>query len=492
MQNSIDIKTTTSKSEYLTLLPMCDDNNRETITDMFNPIYIGYQLFKRGFCLAYNNGDLNKEQKNSYPKMDDDNFNEVTSNNNPDPSLKEPSSWTNTLPQFAVSNGQPFEPLTDLSTFPVLSPNGLCIDNAAHILFLKNKKVTCSYLLNKFECPTFNTRFLSYIKAEQTVVNYIITDGILNGLESDDGKVMVSTISVTSGTSSCNNVIKKIEIIYLVKKVGTVYTISSRSVNIYYISSVEINDNKYVDITFEASFQNEEEYVQRSGNPGYLPSSDIITGKYTTDEAIHVAIHKTKKIFGILSDGTCLLDSNDNKLFYNDNLDNSLTFENGIIFGCKILQSSTERHNSISLYKMIYNLESDDTFRFSIMGQPNERDVNFIPLENNGRTVTLDKEKLASSAQNYIPNLNFLYAEVGATNNTQNAIIAFRADDTLNVDRVSYNDGYIPKYLKINFFKQPLEKKWWYASGPGFIKLPRNVMYPFRIGTTTYKKSSSK
>ena len=98
MNTSLDIKKISSKTEeYYQLLPMCDEDYRETITDMFNPLYIGYQLFKRGFCLAYNNGDLNKEKKRSYPKMSDDNFSEVTKQINPDPSAIEPTSWENTI-----------------------------------------------------------------------------------------------------------------------------------------------------------------------------------------------------------------------------------------------------------------------------------------------------------------------------------------------------------------------------------------------------------
>lgn len=30
---------------------------------------------------------------------------------------------------------------------------------------------------------------------------------------------------------------------------------------------------------------------------------------------------------------------------------------------------------------------------------------------------------------------------------------------------------------------------WWFAPAPGFVKLPRNIMYPFRIGTTVYNKA---
>ena len=499
MKTSLDVKTTTSKSEYLTLLPMCDEDNRETITDMFNPIYIGYQLFKRGFCLAYNNGDLNKEQKRSYPKLSDENFYEVTSKINPDPSNIEPTSWKNTLPQFSVSNGQPFEPFNDLSLFPVLSPNGLCIDNAAHVHFLKDKKVTCSYLLNKGECGKFNEKPWSYAKAQSiftTITNYIIDNGLLTKTSNKENEYIVSSLSGTG--TFCNNVIKKIEMIYYVTKTNTQYSLSPSKVNIYYLSSLEMEGNLYVDVTFDVSFRNEIEYVQRSGNPGYLPSHDILTGKNTTikinntQQKSFVEIHKTKKIFGIQSDGTCFIDDKDNQYYYDDNLDNSLTFENSILFGCKIKKdlSVKQENKALSIYKMLYNL--DENFRFSKNGNPNAKEKNFLPFANFGGTINLNKDKIANDENNnYIPTLNFLYTENGATNNTQNAIIAFRADDSTFIKQKQYSDNLIPKYIKINFFKHQLKKKWWYAPGPGFIKLPRNVMYPFRIGTTTYKTSSS-
>ena len=133
MQISLDIPKSSSKTEeYYKLLPMCDEDYRETITDMFNPIYIGYQLFKRGFCLAYNNGDLNKVKKRTYPKLSDDNFSELIKPTNPDPSAIEPTSWNNTI-IYKVSNvsNELFTPISNNTTItlPILSPNGLCIDN---------------------------------------------------------------------------------------------------------------------------------------------------------------------------------------------------------------------------------------------------------------------------------------------------------------------------------------------------------------------------
>ena len=294
--------------------------------------------------------------------------------------------------------------------------------------------------------------------------------------------------------------------IYYVTKANTQYSLSPSKVNIYYLPSLEMKGNLYVDVTFDVSFRNETEYVQRSGNPGYLPSHDILTGKNTTikinnntQQISIVEIHKTKKIFGIQSDGTCFIDNDENdnqtnpqSYYYDDNLDNSLTFENSILFGCKIKKdlSVKQENKALSLYKMLYNL--DENFRFSKNGNPNANKKNFLPFDNFGGTINLNQDKIANDENNnYIPTLNFLYTENGATNNTQNAIIAFRADDSTFIKQKQYSDNLIPKYIKINFFKHQLKKKWWYAPGPGFIKLPRNVMYPFRIGTTTYKTSSS-
>ena len=48
------------KNKYETLLPMCSDLDKSTITDLYNPLSIGYQILKRGLCLfkdTVNNDD---------------------------------------------------------------------------------------------------------------------------------------------------------------------------------------------------------------------------------------------------------------------------------------------------------------------------------------------------------------------------------------------------------------------------------------------------
>lgn len=88
-------------------------------------------------------------------------------------------------------------------------------------------------------------------------------------------------------------------------------------------------------------------------------------------------------------------------------------------------------------------------------------------------------------------NLNILYATYGMVNNTQIGI--FRA--SLNIEYIYWWAKFpnsIDKiqnfntYFNINFYRIPQSMVWWFAPPPGFIKLPRNIMYPFRIGTTLY------
>ena len=74
------------------------------------------------------------------------------------------------------------------------------------------------------------------------------------------------------------------------------------------------------------------------------------------------------------------------------------------------------------------------------------------------------------------------YKNYGAVNNTQNQIykIYLASDEKIN-EHKSYN------YLIIKFVKLETDTTWFYARSPVIVKLPRNIMYPFRIGTSNYK-----
>ena len=54
-------------------------------------------------------------------------------------------------------------------------------------------------------------------------------------------------------------------------------------------------------------------------------------------------------------------------------------------------------------------------------------------------------------------------------------------------NRTNNNDNDILYFIS-KFEKLKIETEWWYAYGPGFIRLPKNIMYPFRVGTTRYSQ----
>jgi hypothetical protein len=88
-------------------------------------------------------------------------------------------------------------------------------------------------------------------------------------------------------------------------------------------------------------------------------------------------------------------------------------------------------------------------------------------------------------------NVDILYGTFGLVNNTQHALInvRFRMDYTYwwsknTIDKNVKDNFY--SHLNVNYYRIPQDKVWWYAPAPGFIKLNKNILYPFRFGTTTY------
>jgi len=63
----------------------------------------------------------------------------------------------------------------------------------------------------------------------------------------------------------------------------------------------------------------------------------------------------------------------------------------------------------------------------------------------------------------------------------------------LKIIRNFYGIGITPtnkrrfnSYININYIRLSQTQNYWFAPGPGLIKLPQNIMYPFKIGTTNY------
>ena len=160
----------------------------------------------------------------------------------------------------------------------------------------------------------------------------------------------------------------------------------------------------------------------------------------------------------------CEVKSFDAFNFYFDNyMDNKLTFDDYIFYGYK----------NKSCYRNILNYYFKNDEGFGRFGNAN---IKYIK----------DWDTISPSSSietNYNPFLIMgVYRDTGATNNTQFQLINFEVNqqNTESSDKYLY---FVVKLLKLKNVKT----KWWEAPGPGFIRLPRNIMYPFRIGTTDYK-----
>ena len=89
---------------------------------------------------------------------------------------------------------------------------------------------------------------------------------------------------------------------------------------------------------------------------------------------------------------------------------------------------------------------------------------------------------LDKSNNSNIRSIDILYEAIGAKKNTQNQLLYVK-----DYDCGLLNDQKHPKYIKVNAFKVKSETEWWHA--PGWkISFPKNIMYPFRIGTTSYEE----
>lgn len=189
-------------------------------------------------------------------------------------------------------------------------------------------------------------------------------------------------------------------------------------------------------------------------------------------------------------------------IYQSQTVDNSLTWENGISWGCVDTLNITGLKyyctNQLWKKKLIFELYKNITY-FSEFGNPNRAyildwvKVNDFTLDSYQSTWDDTYNKCTIPA---VFNIDILYAGYGAVNNTQYGIyeVKYRMDYIYWYAKHIYDTTVMDNffsYINVNFFKIPQDTVWWYAPGPGFILLPRNIMYPFRLGTTTYGSTTS-
>jgi hypothetical protein len=320
---------------------------------------------------------------------------------------------------------------------PIALPSGMCLFNSLPIKkFEQDYEVTCTYSNN-----------LTYDNFARQIIdqNITIANDILN------------IYHVFSNTENVNK-LKKLEIFYLNEE-------KKYKIN-YYLEYK--TDNDYQDLTFVIKNLKNEKDFHKSGNPGYIKGKPILIGQ-KGEKKISKFINDI--VFPVTEPYKCVHENKNMTIdffyYYDNYIDNKLTFEDLIFY----------KYTDTNLFNEIINdLKSNELnskLYYGIFGNANLK-------------YEKDWEKISIDIINENNNLLLLgvYMDYGLVNNTQFKIQEFEIKDR-DIQRNSGNENYfIMKFL----YKNDTKNEWWYSPGPGFvIRVPKNWMYPFQIGTTTYR-----
>lgn len=449
----------------------------KTLQDLYNPLVIGFHLFKKGFCLVKDNRkakekkflglEKNKELSKKYDKEidkiesdkpEENNFSNVFPTNEIDGTLENKEFKTH-----EIMNG---------INFPITLANGLCLFGAYPIKFNQNYEALCSYNIDTKEV----FEYINVKLYKKFIVSGI--EGIKYYYEIKDSYYISSNETVASAGA-----LKKVRIEIHSKD----NKINKVLFNIYFSSTPSSTPTfPNNDLIFSLQFLSDEKDYLKSGNPGYIKGKKILIGEkseLSEKSYSYINLYKEGSVIPLASNkGECKkltdIKESGNIFYYYDNfIDNIFSFEDTIIFGCKKNVNSTWLGDYL-IYNII-NTEKKEVISFGQFGNANIRYKNDWKIINNDYWEYWEKDEKECNT----PVIFGIYKEKGAVNNTQYQIdtIKFKCS---KVDDEDNNRYFISKFLKLNNTKT----KWWYAPGPGFIKLPKNIMYPFQIGTTTYRE----
>ena len=436
-ENNID-----SKLDY------CDDYI-ESVDDLYNPLVLAFKILKRGFCIV-------KKQDRQADEGDAEDYDKLyqeyesksnSENNNEDNHQFEEIYKEDNIFEFNLNALQNFDPLN--IALPIALPNGLCLFNSYRLKKNIDYEVTCSYpknsrvdVINKFTTPRLDK------------TDYYIHDYYYN--------------NQSSSSSSNSNFLKKVEIIYYNSPISTK---TPYKINHYYDENIP-NEIDYIDLTVEVKFVLNETDFKLSGNPGYIKGKKIIFGLNDTQLLINGIVFPIEKervassIYSTIFTSSIVNispESFDNFIYFDNYFDNKITFEDLIIYG--YISSET------NCFQCLKDLLSEKV-EFAQFGNGKQlKEVDFNNKINEQNVVMIGE-----------------YKDSNTVNNTQFKLykLDFADDHYVQNDKIRNINSY--NYFIVKLVKLETDTKWWYAPGPVIIKLPKNIMYPFKIGTSKYKR----
>ena len=410
------------KNKY-TKLDYCDDY-KESVDDLYNPLVLAFKILKRGFCAVKKNENEEDEQKDYDKKVN--NYESQSNNNNDDDvpfELEENNVFIDDLSEPSFDNLNIF--------LPIALPNGLCLFHSYTLKKNIDYEVTCSY----------NRNNINAIVEEFNEENLVISRYYVNGYYYNTEDLP-------------NSHLKKVEIVYYNNP-------NEGESNYEIVHYYEINgDIDFVDLTVDVKFVNNRNDFKLSGNPGYIKGKQLIFGignNIIYDKGIVFPI----EIPNITP--TLEIESSNNYIYYDNYMDNKITFEDLIIYGY-----------DNAIYKNIFiDLFLENTLKLSRFGNAKTFKEVINESQKQQKTQMQEQNNLILIGE---------YKDSGVVNNTQFQIYDF--DFGLQNREINEQASY--HYFIVKFIKLETDTEWYYAPGPVIIKLPRNIMYPFKIGTSKY------
>ena len=434
-ESSYTEKNIDSKLDY------CDEY-KESVDDLYNPLILAFKILKRGFCIVKKNKRENEEGNtkeydktiNDYELKRTDDENIINNENFP--------KYLNEDNDFNINSGSESNFLQLNISMPIALPNGLCLFHTHRLIKNKDYEVTCSY-------PTSLRTNVS------NEFNRTMNDFQINNYNVQNNYYYYNYSEQNPGE---NISLKKVEIYYYDQ--GN----NKGTINYFY----EETNTTYLDLTVEVKFLSNENDLKLSGNPGYIKGNPLYFGERENednDQKTKDYIYSKGLIFPIEKGEFSPNNNEDGSFYYNNYMDNRITFEDLTIFGYK--------NDFRTIVNQIFgnngNNRNNNKLKLAKFG--NAKDFN-IELNN---VDIKDKENFVLLVQ---------YKDSGAVNNTQNQIYKCDKYD-INSKNGEFNSYF---YFIIKFLKMETETEWYYARGPVIIKLPRNLMYPFKIGTSKYNR----
>ena len=429
----------------------CNENIK-SVDDLYNPLVLAFKILKKGFCLAYDN-NKNKNNKNNKDYNNQIDRNELYSSQESLEDTEVFNSIDLNSRNLSSTNIDNFQYMN--FNVPIALPSGLCLFGSYRIMKLRDYEVICSYNNNQREIIRGTISAYYRDSDNSHLREFIFNDNYYYPRNTD---------------INLNYAIKKVEIFYYQNDIY---------INHYY-ENHENNNMDYLDFTLIIKFLNDQYDYPKSGNPGYIKGKPLLMGLYNSEireesEQLKYYIKSKSDIIFPIDTGSGINCNNvfpltervNNSIYFDNYFNNKITFEDFVIY--------RYREDNNCFGNTIKQFFSDNVLvrGFGKYGNAN------IKYSQDWQNIEKTPDPKDSNYNLFL--LLGIYKPVGTVNNTQFQIYELNSYD-YQTNEPNY-EYFISKLIK----PKKVETEWWYARPPGFIRLPKNVMYPFKIGTTDYE-----